>query len=449
MCELRLLAVERGFRASRLLPALLASVWRYCLKQGYDVALISGTTRQLKLYRHLGFVPFGPLVGREGALFQPMMLTIERFGGKAPRLFRSARPGSSATGGNFLPGPVAIHPDVCRAFQQRPESHRGEAFAADFERSRRLLCQLAGARRVEILLGSGTIANDAVAGQLARESGAGLILTNGEFGERLVDHARRFRLAFEVIERPWGEAFDRGEVERRLSRVPAPSWLWFVHGETSTGVLNDLERLKAACRTAGVRLCVDAISSFGTVPMALDGVYFASGVSGKGLGAFPGLALVFYDHDLTPAPVGLPRYLDLGLYAARRGVPFTHSSNLLRALQKAVKRVDWPRRFAEVADTSAWLRARLRNLGFDVVAAEAHAAPGVVTIRLPSRIESAAVAARLADLGFLLNANSEYLRTRNWIQICVMGESLREQLAAALSALHQLCSQTVPSCSVT
>src|ERR1700704_3747434 len=63
MCELRLLAVERGDRRGRLLPLMFAFVWKYCLGKGFDLALISGTTRQLKLYAHMGFVPFGPLVG--------------------------------------------------------------------------------------------------------------------------------------------------------------------------------------------------------------------------------------------------------------------------------------------------------------------------------------------------------------------------------------------------
>ena len=90
--ELRLLAVEKGDRSGRLLPALLEYAWRYCVAQGFDLAVISGITHQLRLYRHLGFVPFGPLVGTPEAQFQPMMLTLERFVPRAASLFRGARP---------------------------------------------------------------------------------------------------------------------------------------------------------------------------------------------------------------------------------------------------------------------------------------------------------------------------------------------------------------------
>jgi len=43
---------------------------------------------------------------------------------------------------------------------------------------------LTGARNTEMVLGSGTLANDVVAAQLSLERGPGLILSNGEFGER-------------------------------------------------------------------------------------------------------------------------------------------------------------------------------------------------------------------------------------------------------------------------
>jgi GNAT superfamily N-acetyltransferase len=89
VCELRLLAVERAERGSRIVAKILEHVWRHCRREGFDAAIISGTTRQLKLYAHLGFVPFGPLIGTEGARFQPMLLTLERFAPRAPGLFRA------------------------------------------------------------------------------------------------------------------------------------------------------------------------------------------------------------------------------------------------------------------------------------------------------------------------------------------------------------------------
>lgn len=89
LCELRLLAVQKAYRNGWVFWGMGKLLAEHCLQQGYDLALISGTTRQQKLYRHLGFTPFGPLVGEPGAQFQPMYLSLEAFGRRA-RMFRRA-----------------------------------------------------------------------------------------------------------------------------------------------------------------------------------------------------------------------------------------------------------------------------------------------------------------------------------------------------------------------
>src|SRR3970040_2400002 len=76
--ELALLAVRRDPRHQALFRDLIAFTATRCVAAGHDLAVISGTTRQLALYRHLGFEPFGPVVGFPGAQFQPMLLSLER-----------------------------------------------------------------------------------------------------------------------------------------------------------------------------------------------------------------------------------------------------------------------------------------------------------------------------------------------------------------------------------
>ena len=77
-CEVRLLATEPKHRHTRLAYGLLAMLVRYCKIRGYDLAVISGTLRQLRLYEHLGFQAFGPRVGTSEALYQPMYITPAR-----------------------------------------------------------------------------------------------------------------------------------------------------------------------------------------------------------------------------------------------------------------------------------------------------------------------------------------------------------------------------------
>lgn len=105
ICEIRLLVVEREFRGAQVLQGILALLWQHGLRRGYDLAIISGTTRQLKLYQHLGFVPFGPLVGTGDARFQPMYVTLETFESTAREFLRMApsQAGQAGTGSRARP----------------------------------------------------------------------------------------------------------------------------------------------------------------------------------------------------------------------------------------------------------------------------------------------------------------------------------------------------------
>jgi hypothetical protein len=79
--EIRLLAVGQGHRHARVFQGLIQSLAAYLDSSDYDLAMISGTTRQIGLYEQLGFVPFGPLVGEPAAQFQPMYATLSEFQG--------------------------------------------------------------------------------------------------------------------------------------------------------------------------------------------------------------------------------------------------------------------------------------------------------------------------------------------------------------------------------
>jgi aspartate aminotransferase-like enzyme len=438
--EVRLLSVEKNYRNGFVFSRLVGLLAHHFRVQGYDLAIISGTLRQQRLYSHLGFVPFGPVVGTGEAQFQPMYLTLETF----IQMSKALSPPSPAVDkilASYLPGPVDVHEDVRKAFEKGPISHRSALFTDEFRATKKRLCELAGARHVEILLGSGSLANDAVGAQISLLRQAGIILSNGEFGDRLTDHATRLGLQFEVLQMEWGEPFDYGHILHRLLRNQKARWLWSVHCETSTGILNDLEALKKISAEMNLKLCLDSISALGTVPVDLSGVYLATGVSGKGLGAFPGLSMVFYNHDIAPQPKALPRYLDLGYYAAQDGIPFTHSSNLIYALQAALKCTCWTDKFKQIAETARWLRQRLRELGFQIVAPDAHASPAVVTMALPRKISSKRIGWQLQKAGYLLSYKSEYLLRRNWIQICLMGEWSRDNLTILPEILANIRAQ--------
>ena len=135
----------------------------------------------------------------------------------------------------------------------------------------------------------------------------------------------------------------------------------------------------------------------------------------------------------------MPRYVDLAYYAQQDGIPFTFSSNLLHALHAAVRGVNWEKHFSELVETSTWLRAKLIESGFELVGGNTNTSPAVITLALPEALNSVTIGNLLKESGFLLSYNSEYLRGKNWIQICLMGEIAREKVVALTGALNRIC----------
>jgi aspartate aminotransferase-like enzyme len=232
-----------------------------------------------------------------------------------------------------------------------------------------------------------------------------------------------------------GKPWDAGGVEAARPAEPPGGWVWGVHQESSTGVLNDLPGLVRLARARGVRVCVDCVSSLGAVPLDLRDVYLATGASGKSLGAFAGAAVVFAD---APALAGVdwervPGYLDLRATLTTVGPRFTFPSPTLLALEAALAAYATPEqaqaRYRHYAELGAFVRDRLREMGFDPLADEEHACPVVTTFAPPGLETSEAFVARCRAGGFEIGGQSGYLAERRLVQIATMGAVTRAACA--------------------
>ena len=423
--EYRLLAVKREHRNTAIFTGIMKKSFDMAIQGGYDIAVISGTTRQARLYKHLGFKPFGPLVGKQDALYQPMYIDIEG----AIELKKQSQILQPKKGSemerlifNYLPGPVSIAEGVLQANSAEPNSHRSQQFMDQFNELRKTLCEKLNSQHVQIMMGSGTLANDVVAAQLSVLPGRGLVLVNGEFGQRIQDQAMRARLSFDVIHAKLGGTFNKNEIEEAISNNTNLEWIWAVHCETSTGVLNNIDMLRELCNQFNLKLCLDGVSSIGSCEVDLENIYLATAVSGKGIGSLPGLAIVFCRDDVLSGDHQLPKYFDLSYYQTKQGIPFTISSNAIYALIAAIKNSNWPTRFENVKQWSEELRNEFEEIGLPVLADKECRAPHITTIALPDPISSLDIGKLLEDEGILVSYRSEYLIESNHIQVCFMGE---------------------------
>jgi aspartate aminotransferase-like enzyme len=464
--EVRLLAVEPDERNGFTLTGLLWMLYGYARERGSTDLFISAVAEQVKLYRHLGFAALGPPVPCGAASFVPMRMGLsqiqarheqtirrwrrhlERAGEGTPSPVSPVSPASPPL--SLLPGPVAMASAVRAAFAEPPLYHREPAFLDRYEELRRRLGELVGGREVALWNGSGTLANEAVAATLAAELPAtsgngrgtfGVVLANGEFGQRLARQAIRCGLHPRVLTWEWGRPWELAEIDAALAEEPAGSWVWGVHLETSTGVLNDLPGLVRLAGRHGLRVSMDCISSLGAVPIDLRGVDLATGVTGKALGSYAGMSMVFADPAaLRPTdPARLPTTFDLAAALATRGPRHTFPAPVALAAEAALADYateDLARaRYAHYAALGAYVRGELRELGIAPLAAEEHAGPVIATFAPPCGEETEGFVARCRSWGFAIGGQSGYLAERRLVQIATMGALTREDVAPFFARL--------------
>ncbi|MGD6424884.1 aminotransferase class V-fold PLP-dependent enzyme, partial [Xanthomonas citri pv. citri] len=104
-------------------------------------------------------------------------------------------------------------------------------------------------------------------------------------------------------------------VDRLLAADPAISHVGLIHCETSTGILNPLPEIAAVVARHGRGLIVDAMSSFGALPIDAAAVPFEAliAASGKCLEGVPGMGFVIARADVLARAEGNSASLALNL----------------------------------------------------------------------------------------------------------------------------------------
>ncbi|WP_214764430.1 MULTISPECIES: GNAT family N-acetyltransferase [unclassified Exiguobacterium] len=397
--EVRLLAVTPAYRNTRTFAGLMRAMLMEATDRGVEGIVISGTVREQKLYRRFGFIPFAQPVGTAEALYVPMQLT--RSGFMQSETARTLRPKL------LLAGPVELSNQVRAALAAQPVSHRSTEASRLLHSVQSRLSHLVKLPHVYTLLGSGTIANDAVAAQL---HGRGVIIDTGEFGRRLIDHANRAGLEFDVVPLSAGRRLDLKRIGQH-----APDWIWTVHCETSTGKLVDLDQLRKYAHTHPTKIAIDAISVVGTKVTDYSFAHLVTFVSGKALRNAPGLAFVAMRDRAVPNP-SIPRYLDLAGYDP---IAFTQSVPLIQAMDVALRELT----DAEIATHQSKLDAFVHELvrrGISVELGDDQA-PGIFSLALPDTLSSIELGYQLAFHGYQVQYESVYLRRANCLQVSTMG----------------------------
>lgn len=298
----------------------------------------------------------------------------------------------------FTPGPLTTSPTVKQAMLRDLGSRDAEFIEIVREVREELLdiAQLTGRGYEAVLVqGSGTYGLEAVMGSTVPREGKLLVLVNGAYGRRLVQMAQALRIPVVALECAEDEVPDLELAERTLSTDAAVSHVAVVHGETTSGIVNPVEAIGELVARHGRTFLVDAMSSFGTIPLdaAAARIDFLVSSANKCIEGVPGLAFVLARREALLATEGRARSLSLDLHAQWRGLEadgqfrFTPPTHALLAFRQALREL---RDEGGIAARGARYRANQRllaegmeRLGFQAYLPRALQGPVITSFRYP------------------------------------------------------------------
>ena len=295
------------------------------------------------------------------------------------------------------PGPVATSALTRQATLRDFTPNEPDLLALTAEMRERLVAIVNGRDRYVCvpLQGVGNTANEATLGTLVPRERRLLIVNNGFYGVRLTQIAGGIGVPFVTLDLPWTAPVTAAQVDAALTADPAISHVVVCHVDTGTGLLNPIEPLSEVTRERGVALIVDAIASFGGLPIDAEALDLEAIVvsPNKWLEGVPGIGLVVAKRAALEAAAGRSHSFCLDLHRQWRGLEsdgrwrFTPPAQALAALVAAL------RQHAEEGQAARLERVRrnwrclvggLRALGFETYLCDEVAAPVIATFYEPA-----------------------------------------------------------------
>jgi 2-aminoethylphosphonate-pyruvate transaminase len=243
----------------------------------------------------------------------------------------------------FTPGPLTTSRTVKQAML-RDLGSRDIEFIDLVRDVRRRLVAIGGGKNYEAVLvqGSGTFGVESVISSAVH--GKLLVIVNGAYGKRIAKMAEVMKIDHVVIVCGEDTHPDASQIKSMLARDPAITHVAMVHSETTAGIVNPLNEIGQIVFEAKKSFIVDAMSSFGAVPLSLEGAHidFMISSANKCIEGVPGFSFVLARKEALLATEGKSRSLSLDLHAQWKGLEadgqfrFTPPTHAILAFHQAL-----------------------------------------------------------------------------------------------------------------
>lgn len=269
------------------------------------------------------------------------------------------------------------------------------------ENIRTCLLQLAGVSDTEytsvLLQGSGTYCVEAALSCSLHPDNKLLIVANGTYGERMKIIANYHKINHCLVSLAETEQVTPSTVADYLESDPAITHVAVVHCETTTGILNPIAEIATVVKQAGKTLIVDAMSSFGGIPIDVAGMGIDVLISSanKCIQGVPGFGFVILRRAVLECCQGNGKSLSLDLYDQWREMEkgggkwrFTSPTHVVRAFAEALQELEEEggiqARYQRYCENHRTLVDGMRSLGYETLLTDEQQSPIITSFLYPN-----------------------------------------------------------------
>jgi len=249
-----------------------------------------------------------------------------------------------------------------------------------------------------LMQGSGTFGVESVISTVLPEKGKLLALANGEYGQRIAQIAGRHKVDCALLDSGELHQPDTHKLVEMLEADPAITHVAVVHCETTTGMLNPIEAIGKLVKSFRKVYIVDAMSSFGGIPMDVDrlGADFLVSSANKCIQGVPGFSFIVAAEEELLKTRGRARTLSLDLYDQWEVMEkhsgkwrYTSPTHVVRAFAQALKELHEEggveKRHARYLQNQRLLVRGMRELGFRCLLPDQVQSPIITSFISPSQ----------------------------------------------------------------
>lgn len=307
----------------------------------------------------------------------------------------------------LAPGPVQIPAEVLLEMARPIIHHRTAEFEKTVQKVQELLKELfATTSPVLTFASSGTGAMEAAIVNTHNRGDEVLVVKNGKFSERLGLIAEAYELKVHWLELPDGVAVEPGQIEEELLKNPALKSVILEYSETSSGVMNDIEKIAPVVAKSDALFIVDAITALGVVEVECDKwkLDVVIGGSQKSLMLPPGLSFLWLSEKAwhRAKNSNLPKFyfnIHEELKALQKNTTaWTPAISLINGLKVALmmmKEFGWQELFAKNRKLAGALQAGVQALGLELFSSSPSVS--VTAVKVPASLDGVELVRKLKD----------------------------------------------------